>query len=256
VVSNEPNAGGTAVVTGASSGIGAAAARRLAAAGFDVVLGARRLDRLEAIAAELPRARALSLDVADGASVDAFCHNVPDCRVLINNAGGAFGRESIAQADEANWRQMWETNVMGTLRMTRALLDKLIASGDGLVINIGSVAAFERYPGGAGYHAAKAAQRAITDVLRMELLGRPVRVSEIDPGMVETEFSLVRFGGDAEQAAAVYEGVDALCADDVAECIAFVATRPSHVDIDEMVVRPRDQARVHMVNRRTAGSTP
>jgi NADP-dependent 3-hydroxy acid dehydrogenase YdfG len=256
VVSNEPNAGGTAVVTGASSGIGEAAARRLAAAGFDVVLGARRLDRLEAIAAELPRARALSLDVADGASVDTFCHNVPDCRVLINNAGGALGREPIAQADEANWRQMWETNVMGTLRMTRALLDKLIASGDGLVINIGSVAAFERYPGGAGYHAAKAAERAMTDVLRMELLGRPVRVSEIDPGMVKTEFSLVRFDGDAEQAAAVYEGVDALCADDIAECIAFVATRPSHVDIDEMVVRPRDQARVHMVNRKAAGSTP
>jgi NADP-dependent 3-hydroxy acid dehydrogenase YdfG len=126
----------------------------------------------------------------------------------------------------------------------------LIASGDGLVINIGSVASFERYPGGAGYSAAKSAERAITDVLRMELLGQPVRVSEIDPGMVETEFSLVRFGGDVDRAAAVYAGVDALCADDIAACIAFVATRPSHVDIDEMIVRPRDQARTHMVHRR------
>jgi NADP-dependent 3-hydroxy acid dehydrogenase YdfG len=251
-ITSEPNAGGTAVVTGASSGIGEAAARRLAAAGFDVVLGARRLDRLDAIAAELDGARAFVLDVADQASVDAFCANVPDCRVLVNNAGGAVGLESIAQADEEKWRRMWETNVMGTLRMTRALLGRLIASGDGLVINIGSVAAFERYPGGAGYHAAKSAERAITDVLRMELLGQPVRVSEIDPGMVETEFSLVRFGGDAARADAVYEGVEALSAGDIAECIAFVATRPSHVDIDEMVVRPRDQARVHMVNRKRA----
>ena len=253
-ITSEPNAGGTAVVTGASSGIGEATARRLAAAGFDVVLGARRLDRLAAIAAELPGALALPLDVADPASVDTFCANVPDCRVLVNNAGGALGLEPIAQADEDNWRQMWETNVMGTLRMTRALLDKLIASGDGLVINVGSVAAFERYPGGAGYHAAKSAERAITEVLRMELLGQPVRVSEIDPGMVETEFSLVRFGGDAQRAEAVYAGVEPLSADDIAECIAFIATRPSHVDIDEMVVRPRDQARVHMVNRKKAGS--
>ena len=253
-ITSEPNAGGTAVVTGASSGIGEATARRLAAAGFDVVLGARRLDRLAAIAAELPGALALPLDVADPASVDTFCANVPDCRVLVNNAGGALGLEPIAQADEDKWRQMWETNVMGTLRMTRALLDKLIASGDGLVVNVGSVAAFERYPGGAGYHAAKSAERAITDVLRMELLGRPVRVSEIDPGMVETEFSLVRFGGDAQRAEAVYAGVEPLSADDIAECIAFIATRPSHVDIDEMVVRPRDQARVHMVNRKKAGT--
>ncbi len=242
------------MVTGASSGIGEATARRLAAAGFDVVLGARRLHRLEAIAAELPGARALALDVADPASVDSFCAEVPDCRVLVNNAGGALGLEPIAQADEEKWRQMWETNVMGTLRMTRGLLDKLVASGDGLVINIGSVAAFERYPGGAGYHAAKSAERAITDVLRMELLGQPVRVSEIDPGMVETEFSLVRFGGNAERANAVYAGVDPLSAQDIAECIAFVATRPSHVDIDEMVVRPRDQARVHMVNRKKTDS--
>jgi NADP-dependent 3-hydroxy acid dehydrogenase YdfG len=247
---HEPNAWGTAVVTGASSGIGEATARALADAGFDVVIGARRVERLEALAAEVPRSRAIRLDVANPASVDSFCSALPDCRVLINNAGGALGLEPIASANEDDWRQMWETNVMGTLRMTGALLDKLVASGDGLVVNVGSVAAFERYPGGAGYHAAKSAQRAITDVLRMELLGRPVRVSEVDPGMVETDFSLVRFGGDAERARAIYEGVDALRPQDVAECIRFIATRPSHVDIDEMVVRPRDQARVHMVNRK------
>jgi len=238
------------VITGASSGIGEATARRLAAAGFEVVLGARRLDRLERIASELRGALALVLDVTDPASVDKFCAALPECRLLVNNAGGALGLDPIADADESHWREMFETNVMGTFRMTRGLLGKLVASGDGMVINVGSVAAFERYPGGAGYHAAKAAQAAVTDVLRIELLGRPIRVSEVDPGMVETDFSLVRFGGDAERAAAVYAGVEALSAQDIAECIAFIATRPSHVDIDQMVVRPRDQARVNMVNRR------
>jgi NADP-dependent 3-hydroxy acid dehydrogenase YdfG len=241
--------GGTAVVTGASSGIGAATARELAAAGFDVVLGARRLDRLDALAASLPGARAHFLDVADASSVEAFCSQVPACRVLVNNAGGAHGLDPIAEAKEEDWRMMWETNVLGTLRMIRALLGKLIASGDGLVVNIGSVAAFEPYPGGAGYNGAKAAARALTDVLRMELLGRPVRVTEIDPGMVETEFSLVRFGGDEARARAVYEGVVPLTAEDIAQCVSFVATRPSHVDIDRLVVRPRDQARVNMVHR-------
>jgi NADP-dependent 3-hydroxy acid dehydrogenase YdfG len=222
--------------------------------GFDVVLGARRVDRLEAVASAIPGAHALPLDVTDPASVDAFCATVRECRVLVNNAGGALGLEPIAEANEEHWREMWDSNVMGTMRMTRALLPKLIASGDGIVINIGSVAAFERYVGGAGYHAAKAAERAITDVLRMELLGKPVRVSEIDPGMVETEFSLVRFDGDKARAGAVYEGVQPLSADDIAQCIAFIATRPSHVDIDEIVVRPRDQARVHLVNRNTSAS--
>jgi NADP-dependent 3-hydroxy acid dehydrogenase YdfG len=240
---------GTAVVTGASSGIGAASARALAAAGFEVVLGARRLERLEALAGELSGARALALDVADPGSVERFCAAVPACRVLVNNAGGALGLDPVAEADEEKWRGMWETNVMGTLRMTRALLRKLVGSGDAVIVNIGSVAAFERYPGGAGYHAAKAAERALTDTLRIELLGQPVRVSEIDPGMVETEFSLVRFDGDVERAGAVYAGVDPLTAEDIAACVVFVVTRPSHVDIDEMVVRPRDQARVHLVHR-------
>lgn len=239
------------MVTGASSGIGAATARRLAGEGFEVVLGARRVDRLEALAAEIgPAATAAPLDVTDGDSVEAFVATVGDeCRLLVNNAGGAVGLEPVADADEAKWRTMWESNVMGLMRMTRALLPRLIASGDGQVINIGSVAAFEPYAGGAGYNAAKHAARAVSDVLRLELIGKPVRVSEIDPGMVETEFSLVRFDGDRGRADAVYDGLTPLSADDVADVIAFVATRPSHVDIDQVVVRPRDQARVWLVHR-------
>jgi len=241
---------GVAVVTGASSGIGAAAAQRLASEGFEVVLGARRLDRLEEVAASISGVcRALSLDVTDPASVDAFCAEVTECRLLVNNAGGALGRDAIAEADEGQWQWMYDANVLGVMRMTKALLAKLIESGDGHVITIGSIAGIEPYPGGAGYNAAKHAVRAVMDVLRMELLGRPVRVSEIDPGMVETEFSIVRFGGDTTQAAKVYEGMTPLTADDIADCIAWVATRPSHVDIDQMVVRPRDQARATMVFR-------
>jgi NADP-dependent 3-hydroxy acid dehydrogenase YdfG len=147
---------------------------------------------------------------------------------------------------------MFETNVMGLMRMTRALLPRLIGSGDGHVINVGSVAAFEPYAGGGGYNAAKHAARAVTDVLRMELVGQPVRVSEIDPGMVETEFSLVRFDGDQARADAVYQGITPLTADDVAQVIEFVATRPGHVDIDQVVIRPRDQARVWLVHRQNA----
>jgi NADP-dependent 3-hydroxy acid dehydrogenase YdfG len=241
---------GTAVVTGASSGIGAATARALAGAGFSVVLGARRDDRLAAVAAEIgPAATPLHLDVTDPASVDAFSQGIPECRVLVNSAGGALGLDPIAEADEAQWQAMYDSNVLGTLRMTKALLPKLVASGDGVVITVGSVAAFEPYVGGGGYNAAKHATRALMDVLRMELIGQPVRVSEIDPGMVETEFSLVRFGGDESQAEQVYQGITPLSAGDVAEVIAFVATRPSHVDIDTVVIRPRDQARVWLVHR-------
>jgi NADP-dependent 3-hydroxy acid dehydrogenase YdfG len=241
---------GTAVVTGASSGIGAATARALADAGFGVVLGARRLPLIEALAAELgPRARAYPLDVTDPASVEAFCARIDECRLLLNNAGGALGLDPIASADEAKWQTMYDTNVLGTLRMTRALLPHLVASGDGHVITVGSVAAFEAYAGGAGYNAAKHATRAVMDVLRIELVGQPVRVSEIDPGLVETEFSLVRFEGDKERADSVYQGLTPLSAGDVADVIAFVATRPSHVDIDQVVIRPRDQARVWLVHR-------
>jgi NADP-dependent 3-hydroxy acid dehydrogenase YdfG len=239
-----------AVVTGASSGIGAATARRLGEQGWSVVLGARRADRLEeATAAAGPHARGLALDVTDPASVQAFCDAVPECRLLVNNAGGALGLAPVSAADEDQWRTMYDTNVLGAMRMVRALLDKLVASGDGHVISIGSIAAIETYAGGAGYNAAKYANRAVMDVLRLELLGRPVRVSEIDPGMVETEFSLVRFDGDADRAEKVYEGLTPLTADDVAETVVFVASRPSHVDIDQLVIRPRDQARSWAVNR-------
>jgi NADP-dependent 3-hydroxy acid dehydrogenase YdfG len=241
---------GVAVVTGASSGIGAATAARLSHEGFDVVLGARRADRLADVARSIgSSARALPLDVTDTRSVDEFCAAVDECRLLVNNAGGALGRDAVAHADEEQWRTMYESNVLGVMRMTKALLPQLVASGDGHVITIGSIAGIEPYPGGAGYNAAKHAVRAVMDVLRMELLGRPVRVSEIDPGMVETEFSIVRFGGDKAKADAVYEGMTPLTADDIADCIAWVATRPSHVDIDQMVVRPRDQARATMVHR-------
>ncbi len=239
------------MVTGASSGIGAATARRLAVEGFEVVLGARREDRIAALAQEIGAgARAAALDVTDQQSVDRFCEQVgDDCRLLVNNAGGALGADRIADADDARWRTMYETNVMGLMRMTRALLPRLVASGDGHVINIGSVAAFEPYAGGAGYNAAKHAARAVNDVLRIELNGQPVRVTEIDPGMVETEFSLVRFGGDQDRADAVYEGLKPLSAADIADVVAFAATRPSHVDIDQVVVRPRAQARVWLVHR-------
>jgi NADP-dependent 3-hydroxy acid dehydrogenase YdfG len=241
---------GTAVVTGASSGIGAATARALVTVGFDVILGARRAAVVEALAAELgPRARALPLDVTDLASVDAFCGQIGGCRLLVNNAGGALGLDPVATADEQQWQSMYDTNVLGAMRMIRALLPRLVASGDGHIITVGSVAAFEPYAGGAGYNAAKHATRAVMDVLRIELVGQPVRVTEVDPGLVETEFSLVRFDGDAERAAAVYRGITPLVAEDVAEVIAFAATRPSHVDIDQVVIRPRDQARVWLVHR-------
>jgi NADP-dependent 3-hydroxy acid dehydrogenase YdfG len=240
---------GTAVVTGASSGIGAATARQLAAIGFDVVLGARRQDRLEEVATEVG-ARFAPLDVTDDASVEAFCERVGPCRVLVNNAGGALGLDTVARSNDERWRWMFEANVLGVARMTRALLPALLDSGDGHVVVVGSIAAHEAYPGGAGYNAAKFGERAVTRALRLELLGQPVRVTEIDPGMVETEFSVVRFDGDIERAAAVYEGVTPLTADDVAECIAFAVTRPSHVNIDEMIVLARDQASARDVYRR------
>jgi len=242
---------GTAVVTGASSGIGAATARHLAAAGFEVIVGARRIDRLREVATPIG-ARALALDVTDTASVEAFCDAIATCRLLVNNAGGALGLAPTSEADEEHWRTMYETNVLGVMRMTRALLPKLVDSGDGHIITIGSIAGWEPYPGGAGYNAAKFAVRATMSALRQELLGQPVRVSEVDPGLVETEFSLVRFDGDAERAAKVYEGMTALTADDVADCVTFIATRPSHVNVDSLLVMPRDQAGAKHVHRRTS----
>lgn len=245
---------GVAVVTGASSGIGAATAARLAADGFEVVIGARRADRLDAVAARIG-ARALPLDVTDPQSVERFCGEVGACRVLVNNAGGALGLDPVAAADDEQWRWMYEANVLGSMRMTRGLLPALEASGDGHVVMIGSVAGWEAYEGGAGYNAAKFGLRGFTKALRYELLGRPVRVSEVDPGMVETEFSVVRFGGDEARAAAVYEGTTPLTADDVADCVAFVVTRPSHVNIDSLLVMPRDQAGPGRVHRNPSAGT-
>ncbi len=239
---------GVAVVTGASSGIGAASARRLADAGFEVVIGARRLDRLHEVADGIG-ARALPLDVTDAESVAAFCAEVPSCRLLVNNAGGALGLDRIEDADEDGWLRMYTANVLGTLRMTKALLPVLEASGEGHVITMGSVAAFEPYPGGAGYNGVKAAQLAFTKVLRLELMGRPIRITEIDPGMVETEFSIVRFGGDEERAEQVYAGVEPLTGDDIAQCVVWAATLPSNINIDQMVVRPRAQATARDVYR-------
>lgn len=239
-----------AVVTGASSGIGAATARRLAAEGFHVVLGARRLDRIEALAAQIG-GTAMRLDVTDQSSVDAFAAAVPSCQVLVNNAGGAKGMDPVESANVDHWQWMYDVNVLGTLRMTKALVPALEATGRGYVVNVTSTAGHIVYEGGAGYTAAKHAQTALTETLRLELCGRPIRVSEIAPGMVRTdEFSLVRFDGDADRAAAIYAGVpDPLTAEDIADCIAWVVTRPPHVDIDLLVVRPLAQAAQHKVHR-------
>jgi NADP-dependent 3-hydroxy acid dehydrogenase YdfG len=239
---------GTAIVTGASSGIGAATARHLTSAGFRVVLGARRLDRLSELADSLGGV-ALPLDVTDPSSVAAFAGQAGPCRVLVNNAGGARGLAPVAAADEEHWRWMWETNVLGTLRMTKALLPRLIESGDGHVVTITSVAATEVYDNGAGYTSAKHAQSALHRTLRGELLGEPVRFTEVLPGLVETEFSLVRFDGDESRAADVYSGLKPLTADDVAEVVAFAVTRPAHVNLDQIVMKPRAQASATRTHR-------
>ncbi|NUT96887.1 MAG: SDR family NAD(P)-dependent oxidoreductase [Saccharothrix sp.] len=237
-----------AVVTGASAGIGEATARRLAAEGFHVVLGARRLDLLKTIADDID-GTAVELDVTSVESVAAFLDAVPSARVLVNNAGGARGLDPVASADEDDWRWMWETNVLGTLRVTKGLLPKLVESGDGHIVTVTSVAAYEAYDNGSGYTSAKHAQSALHRTLRGELLGQPVRITEVLPGMVETDFSVNRFAGDAERAAAVYAGVDPLTADDVADVIAFAVTRPSHVNLDQIVMKPRAQASATRVHR-------
>jgi NADP-dependent 3-hydroxy acid dehydrogenase YdfG len=202
---------------------------------------ARRADRVKRVADQIG-GTAIVADVTDAAAVEALADRLDEVDVLVNNAGGAKGVQSVADADLDDWRWMWETNVLGTLRVTRALLPKLIASGDGLIVTITSIAAFEIYDGGAGYTSAKHAQAALHQTLRGELLGKPVRLTEIAPGMVETEFSVVRFGGDQTRADAVYQGMTPLVADDIAEVIGFVASRPPHVNLDQIVIRPRDQA--------------
>ncbi len=242
--------GGIAVITGASAGIGEATAVRLAREGYSLILGARRIDRLEKVA-EATGGTALPLDVTDQASVDTFVSHVERCDVLVNNAGLASGVEPVEALDEARVRTMWETNVMGLIRMTQALMPRLKEAG-GHIVNIGSIAGFEIYPGGGGYIASKHAVRALTKTLRLELLGTGVRVTEIAPGMVETEFSLVRFDGDAERAKTPYEGVEPLTGEDVADCVAWAVTRPPHVNVDEIVVRPVAQATARDVVRDNA----
>lgn len=241
----------TAVVTGASSGIGAATARALAASGYHVVAAARRIDRVEALAAEIG-GTPVACDVTDAAQVAALAEAAgPVVHVLVNNAGGAFGSDPVERADTDQWRAMYDVNVIGLMQVTRAILPLLRASGDGVIVNVGSTAGRVAYEGGAGYTAAKHGTKVVTETLRLELVGEPVRISEVAPGMVRTdEFALVRFGGDREAAAKVYAGVaEPLVAEDVADAIAWVATRPSHVNIDELVIRPRAQAAQHKVHR-------
>ena len=242
---------GTAVVTGASSGIGAATARRLAAEGYDVVAAARRRDRLDDLATAVPNIRPVTLDVTSPESVAALAASLDDVAVLVNNAGGAIGVERIADADPADWQQMYETNVLGVLRVTQALLPALEAGGGGHVLVVGSIAGHLVYEGGGGYTAAKHGATALVETLRLELNGRPVRVTEVAPGMVHTEeFSLTRLRGDQAAADKVYEGVEApLVAEDIADVIAFAVTRPAHVNLDLLVVKAIAQAAPYKVAR-------
>jgi NADP-dependent 3-hydroxy acid dehydrogenase YdfG len=240
----------TAVVTGASSGIGAASARRLAAEGFSVICAARREDRISALAAEIG-GRAIACDVTNPAAVARLAQEAgEDVTLLINNAGGAIGLEPVAEADLDAWQTMYAANVIGATAVTKAFLPTLITN-EGQVIFVTSTAADGGYEGGAGYCGAKAAERAVVGSMRLELVDQPVRIAEVSPGMVRTEeFSLTRFGGDQARADQVYAGVDhPLVAEDIADVIGWIATRPPHVNIDRITVRPRAQAAQHKVHR-------
>ncbi len=259
------------LITGASSGIGAAAANAFGAAGANVLLGARRLDRLKTVAAEAQKAGAphavfRELDVSQTPSVEAFVQwakeqlvnltpqasHPPQLDVLVNNAGGAKGFDPVATGKDADWEFMVQTNVLGLLRMTRACLPLMTDNPGSCILNIGSIAGRLAYENGSAYCAAKHGERAITQALRLELCGKPVRVCTIDPGFVETEFSLVRFDGDAERSKKVYDGMVPLTGEDIAETLVWVASRPAHVCIDELVIKPTDQAAIYKVHRRPA----
>lgn len=249
------------LITGASSGFGAAAAHAFAREGAKLILGARRTDRLEAVAAECkklgaPEAQFSALDVASTASVNAFTDwarsKTDKLDVLINNAGGAKGLETVADGKDEDWEFMMQTNVLGVLRVTRACLPLMVKNPGSSIINIGSIAGRVAYEGGSAYCAAKAGELQITKALRLELSGTGVRVSTVDPGLAETEFSIVRFKGDEARAKKVYEGVEPLTAEDIAETLVWVASRPPHVCIDEMVIKCTDQAAIHKLHRRTA----
>jgi hypothetical protein len=250
--------GKVAFITGASSGIGAATALALAEGGADLALGARRTERLADVAeaarsAGAGRVWTHGLDMRDRHSIELFCRRgleaLGGASLLVNNAGGARGLDPVATARDEHWVEMVESNVLGVLRTTRALLPALVASGGGHIVLLGSIAGHQAYEGGAAYCATKSAVSSIRAALRQELVGQRVRVSTVDPGMVETEFSLARFDGDASRAAAVYRGLVPLQARDVAEIIRFVVTCPRHVNIDEILVTPQAQAAVHKIHR-------
>jgi len=247
------------LITGASSGFGAAGARAFAAEGARLLLGARRVDRLEEVAADSRRAGAAAahahaLDVAQTRSVESFMEWVrtltSQVDVLVNNAGGAHGLDPVAEGKDEDWEAMVQANLLGVARMTRAALPLLLGTPGSSIINIGSIAGRIAYEGGSIYCASKAGELQITRALRLELCGTGVRVSTIDPGMAETEFSMVRFKGDAARSAKVYQGTIPLTAEDVAAAIVWVASRPAHVNIDEMVLKATDQAALHKVHRR------
>lgn len=250
-------AGRTVLVTGASAGIGEACARAFAAQGARVILAARRAERLEALSQDLRSGGtdvlALELDVSDAAAVAGVIGGLAaewrEIDVLVNNAGLGRGLDKLWEGDPADWDEMVDTNVKGLLYVSRAVLPGMVERGRGHVINLGSVAGHEVYPGGAVYCATKHAVGAITRGLRMDVLGTGVRVSTVDPGMVETEFSVVRFHGDRERADRVYRGMDPLTADDIAETVVWVASRPPHVCIDEIIIKPTDQASATLVHR-------
>jgi 3-hydroxy acid dehydrogenase/malonic semialdehyde reductase len=247
------------LITGASSGFGAAAARAFGSQGAKLLLGARRVENLKKTAAAARQAGAAIaefhfLDVSKTKSVNDFvqwARKKTDCvNVLLNNAGGALGMDTVAEGKDADWETMMQTNVLGVLRMTRAVLPLIPRDAGGSIINVGSYAARTAYEGGAAYGAAKAGELQITRALRLELNGTGIRVSTVDPGLAKTDFSLVRFKGDAARAQKVYEGTHPLVAEDVAEILVWVASRPPHVNIDELIVKPVDQAAMHKIYRR------
>jgi len=244
---------GIAIVTGASSGIGAATALALAKEGFQVIGAARRVDRLKELQAKNPAIDIRELDITDQASVDALATSLKGkpVELLVNNAGGAFDADSVLDSDPNIWRHTYEVNVIGTIRMVKAIAPILLANGGGQIIVLGSTAGYSAYENGGSYVAAKHAERTIVQTLRLELSGQPIRISEVSPGIVKTEeFAKVRFGGDMARAAKVYEGIaEPLVAEDIAEAIRWVATQPRHVNIDSMVVRPIAQAANHKVHR-------
>lgn len=240
----------TAVVTGASSGIGEATARRLAQEGYRVICAARRVERIERLADEIGGV-AVECDITKPDDVSRLADAAGQgLDVLINNAGGAVGLEPVAEADLDAWETMLATNLLGTARVTKALLPALIAA-EGAIVFVTSTAAEAGYEGGAGYCAAKAGERSVVESLRLELFDQPVRIMEISPGMVRTEeFSLTRFDGDQRQADSVYDGVpEPLVAEDIADAIGWMTTRPRHVNIDRLTIRPRAQAAQHKVHR-------